>query len=164
MILPGELENVPFVQGLDEPHRNRVAQIAQLEECTAGTRLFRQGDESSCIYFVLDGSVRLEVEEPEGNSVEIACAGTGDLVGWSPVLQCGGMTATARATTRCRLAVLNVRLIRDLCESDPRFGMAFFRQIARVLSCRLSSTRRHLVLAHTLSQRSPFVSVADSED
>jgi CRP-like cAMP-binding protein len=164
MILPEELDVVPFVQGLDEPHGNRVAQIAELRECSAGTQLFRQGEESSCICFVLDGTVKLEVEELEGHPVEISCAGAGDLVGWSPVLECGGMTATARATTRCRLAVLNVRLIRELCESNPRFGMAFFRQIARVLSCRLSSTRRHLVLAHSLNQRSPFVSAADNEE
>ena len=28
MILPEELEGVPFLQGLDEPHRNRIAELA----------------------------------------------------------------------------------------------------------------------------------------
>src|SRR5262245_20129578 len=86
MVLPEELEAVPFLQGLDEPHRNRIAQMAQLKECMAGTHLFSEGKQSSYIYFVLCGTVSLEVEEPDGESVEVTTAGPGDLVGWSPVL------------------------------------------------------------------------------
>jgi CRP-like cAMP-binding protein len=158
MILPEELEAVPFLQGLDEPHRNRMARIAQLRECGAGTRLFGQGQPSSCIYFVLSGEVSLGVGEAGGETVEVAAAGPGDLLGWSPVLGRPTMTATATATSRCRLAVFDAPQLLAWCERDPQFGLAFLRQIALVLSDRLDSTRRRLAAARTASQRLPSAS------
>jgi CRP-like cAMP-binding protein len=164
MILPEELEGVPFLQALDEPHRNRIAEIAQLKECMQGTLLFREGQDSSHIYWVLGGTISLEVKEPDGESVEVATAGPGDLLCWSPVLGRRAMTATAWATSRCRLAVLQVPRILALCERDPHFGSAFHRQIARVLADRLGSARRHLAVARTVSQRLPFASTVEGND
>ena len=83
----------------------------------------------------------------------------GDLVGWTPVLGQRTMTATARALTRCRLAVLDVKQVLTVCEHDPQFGMAFMRQVALVLASRLYSTRRCLAIARTLSYRSPLETI-----
>ncbi len=85
----------------------------------------------------------LEVEEP-GGPVGVYVAGPGELLGWSPVLGGRGMTATARAAGRCRLAALDAERVRALCEKEPTFGLAFLRQLALVLSDRLSHTRRRL--------------------
>jgi len=164
MILPEELEGVPFLQALDAPHRNRIAEIAQLQECMQGTLLFREGQNSSHIYWLLSGSISLEVQEPDGEAVEVATAGPGDLLGWSPVLGRRAMTATAWATSRCRLAVLHVPQILALCGRDPHFGSAFHRQIALVLADRLSSARRHLAAARTVSQHLPFASTVEGCD
>jgi CRP-like cAMP-binding protein len=71
-------------------------------------------------------------------------AGPGELIGWSPVLEQRRMTATARATTVCRLAAFEADRVRQLCEKDPQFGVAFLRQLALALSERLSHTRRRL--------------------
>jgi CRP-like cAMP-binding protein len=161
MILPTEMEIIGFLHDLDEPYRHQVATMAQLKECLEGAVLFREGQDSPFLYWVLSGTVRLEVEKPDGESVEIATVSPGELLGWSPVLGRPAMTATARALTRCRLAVLDGRQVQAVCERDPRFGVAFLRQIALVLSERLSSTRRHLALARTLSQRSPFAAAAE---
>jgi CRP-like cAMP-binding protein len=54
------------------------------------------------------------------------------------------MTATARAATPTRLAVLPVDRIVQLCERDPLFGTAFHRQVAIVMSSRLDDTHRRL--------------------
>ena len=98
---------------------------------------------------VLSGRVGLEVEEPDGKSVGVSTVGAGELLGWSPVLGRHAMTATARAVTDCRLAILDVEKILDLCERDPHFGFALLRQIASALSKRLWDTRRNLARALT---------------
>lgn len=163
MILPEEMEFVPFLRGLDAPHRNRLALMARLKDCEAGTTLFRDGEESAHFYFVLSGTVNLEIEEPVGESVEITTAGPGEMLGWSSVLGSRGMTATARTATRCRLADFDGCQIQALCEQDPVFGAAFLRQIALVLTDRLSSTRRHLAKARSLGPRMPVASIGESQ-
>jgi len=147
MILPEEMKDIEFLRELGGQYLNQIAMMAQLKECEAETILFRQGESSPFIYIVLSGNVALRLEESAEKSVETSTVGPGELLGWSPVLGRPAMTATAQAATRCRLAVLDVNRIIALCESDPRFGVAFLRQIALVMSDRLLSARLNLVRA-----------------
>lgn len=150
MIPVEEMERVEFVRGLGQSYLNQIAMKAQLKECSEGAVLFSEGQDSPFLYFVLSGQIGLEIRMPEGRLIQVATAGEGDLLGWSPVLGRRGMTATGRAKTPCRLAVLEVAAILALCEHDPRFAVAFHRQIALVLSDRLYATRRYLgrILCH----------------
>ena len=107
MILPEEVERIDFLRNLGEPHLHKIAAMARLAECLQGTIVFREGQDSPSIYFLLSGKVGLEVAEPDGESVEVYSASPGELLGWSPVLGQRAMTATARAVTRRRLAVLD---------------------------------------------------------
>jgi CRP-like cAMP-binding protein len=162
MILVEELTSIEFLRKLGEPYVNQIALLAQLRECPEGTVVFREGQNSPFIYFVLTGKVNLEVQEPEGRSARVYTAGPGGLLGWSPVLGCRAMTATARAAVRSRLAVISVSQILALCEHDPGFGLTFLRQVALVLSERLRHTRRYL--ARTLSHRLPVAVTAVGSD
>jgi CRP-like cAMP-binding protein len=147
MIMPEELEGVPFLRELGEPHVQRVAQLARPQEYEQGAVLFRKGEDSPFIYVVLSGSVSLGVGRPGGDAGEAHVVGPGELVGWSPVLGRRAMTATARAATACRVAAVGVGQLRGLMEADPHFEAAFLRQIALTVSDRLAETRHRLVRA-----------------
>jgi CRP-like cAMP-binding protein len=162
MIIPEEMRRIDFLQKLGEQYLNQIAMMAQLKEYEAGSVLFPQGEDSQQIYFVLSGKVGLSVNEPDGSSVEVAQLGPGEILGWSPVLGRHSMTATARAVTRCRVASLDVKEIDDLCARDPRFGCAFLREIAVVVSDRLWATRRSL--ARRLSHRDVMTSALEGSD
>ncbi|MFO0929507.1 MAG: cyclic nucleotide-binding domain-containing protein [Gemmataceae bacterium] len=155
MILPEEIDRIPFLRNLSEPHAISLARLARLKEFPEGTVLFTEGQDSPLVYFVLQGTVALEAQAGDHGSVEVYSAGTGDLVGWSPVLGRYKMTATARAVTHCRAAVLDAGQIRALWEKDPRFEAAFLREIALVLSDRLSSSRHYLAYVPTLGAPPP---------
>jgi CRP-like cAMP-binding protein len=144
MITPERLNDVALLKNLDLQYVGQIAKIARLEECKEGTVLFRQGKTTPSIYFILRGEFSLEVEESGGSSVEIARLGRGELLGWSPMLGQRAMTATARALTSSQVAVLDVKEVLDLSERDPRFGMAFLREIALVISERLWGARRNI--------------------
>ncbi len=150
MIPVEELERVEFLRALGPYYLNQVARLAQLEEYPEDTVLFHEGQDSPYLYFVLSGQVSLEVHLPEGNRIQVATANPGELLGWSQPLERRSMTATARAKTLSRLALLKVPQIMELSAKDPRFAVAFFRQVAKVLSDRLYATRRYLgrVLCH----------------
>lgn len=144
MIEPDQLKDIAFLRNLSEQHIGQIAKIARLEEYQEGTILFRQGQSCPYIYFILSGEMALQVEESGGGSVEVARIGRGELLGWSPVLAHGAMTATARGVTPGQLAVLDVDAVHELSERDPRFGLAFLREIALIISERLWSARQNL--------------------
>jgi len=162
MILQEELERIPFLRNLGERHIAHVASLAQLQECSEGTVVFREGQDSSNIFFVLSGQISLGVKESNKECVEVYIANPGELLGWSPVLGRHAMTATARAKTRSRLAVIDIKKIHEMCETYPRFGLAFLREIGVTLSDRLWATRRQL--ARSVAHGTPIGSVVEGSD
>jgi CRP-like cAMP-binding protein len=88
---------------------------------------------------------RGRTEVPGKGPVLIRTAGPGELVGWSPLIGLGPMTATARTRMRCRVVSLDVGLLRALCQRNPTFGMEFIRRTAVALAQRLHGTRLRLL-------------------
>ena len=142
-----DLKNIAFLRHLSEQQRDQIANIARIAEHQAEDIVFRQGQNCSEIFVTLSGDIALDVEELGEASVQVSRHGAGQLLGWSPVLGRHGMTATARALTPCRLAVLDLQSVFDLCEREPRIGMAFLWEIAVVISDRLWAARRNLARA-----------------
>jgi CRP-like cAMP-binding protein len=140
------MDTIPFLQELGGPYAEQLAGVARLAAHAPGAVIFRQGQDAPLVSFVLDGEVSLEVPVSGHEVAEVHRVGPGELLGWSPMLGMHAMTATARAATPVRLAVLDVDQLVSLCERDPRFGTAFHRQVALALSARLDDTRRRLAL------------------
>jgi CRP-like cAMP-binding protein len=152
MILPEEMEDIEFLQNLGPMWAGQVAALAQLKECPAGTVLFHEGRDASFIYLLLQGTVSLEIEVWPSKTVHAQTVGPGQVLGWSPVLGQGPMTATAITTARCRLAAIPINRLLHLCERDPHFGMALMQQIAVAVSQRLKAARFRLCGAERVRQ------------
>jgi CRP-like cAMP-binding protein len=144
MIAPEELDRVGFLRNVGGPHLNQLAALAEQKEYPAGAEIFRQREDAPYLYFVLAGEVALDIQVSGREAVEIHRAGPGEFFGWSPVLGRRSMTGTGRATALTRMALFEVARVLELCERDSAFGMAFFREVARVLAWRLDETRQRL--------------------
>jgi CRP-like cAMP-binding protein len=144
MPLAEEFIEVKTLRRLGDAHVRKLAAIARPQECPAGALLFREGDDSTLIFVLLSGEVSLEVRIQDQSPTTIYMASPGELLGWSPVLGHHAMTASARATTPCRLAILEAARVNELIDQDPQLGLAFLRQLAVIVSDRLSATRHCL--------------------
>ena len=153
MILLDELAEVEFLRGLSPEYVRRIAQAARLEERLADTVLFREGESCPSVYLVLRGRVALEVGVPGRGAVSVQTVEPGELLGWSPLLRLGPMTATARTLSRCRLAVLDAAQLLALGEHEPRFGVEFLRRTAVAVARRLIAAR--LAAAEPLRESLP---------
>jgi CRP-like cAMP-binding protein len=156
------MDKVPFLHDLGGPYAEQLARMAQLKEFPAGAVIFRQGQDWGSLCLVLAGEVSLDVAVSGHEVAEVHRGGPGELLGWSPVLGRRSMTATARAATAVRLAVIEIDKILEMCERDPRFGNAFLREVALVLSTRLDETRRRL--SHFLTRRPILGAPAEGSD
>jgi CRP-like cAMP-binding protein len=141
MVLAEELDKIAFVRQFTPEHQKKIAGLARLKEYQADDVLFAEGEHCPEVYLVLDGEVGLEIRVPGCGALEVHKVGPGGLLGWSPVLGGGPMTATAVSATRCRLAALSADAIVVLAERDPRFGLEYFRRMSAALAERLRATR-----------------------
>ena len=164
MTLAEEMGDVQALRNLGTPHVQKLAAIAHPRDCPVGAILFREGDDSSYIFVLLSGAVLLEVNMPDRGPTAIYAAGPGELLGWSPVLGRHSMTATAKVATPCRLAVLEVAQVRELIDQEPRFGVAFLRQLALIVSDRLGATRQCLAAARDHCQLPRFNVLTEGSD
>ena len=139
------LRGIAFLDGATEPDLQRIAGVAQLEQYPIGSTLFRDNESLDCIFFIVAGSVALEIPGPDQAVKRTYTVGPGELLGWSPLLSKLPMTATARSLTLTRVVALNAGKVLALCEQDPRFGYAFMRRTAQALARRLDATRAQLV-------------------
>lgn len=144
MVLLEELEDIDLLQHFSPTYRKQIAALANLQDCPAGSCIFKEGDHTHQVYLVAEGKVILEIKVPSLGVVQVHRVGPGELLGWSPILRRGVMTATARALSDCRLIALDGEQIRTLTERDTRFGMEFFRAMSAALAERLRATRLQL--------------------
>src|SRR5439155_7095445 len=114
-----EMDKVPFLRDLGGPYADQLARLAELKECAPGAVIFRQGQDFPFLCLVLDGKVSLDVAVSGQAVAEVHRGGPGELLGWSPVLGRRSMTATARAASPLRLAVIELEQVLGLCERDP---------------------------------------------
>ena len=139
------LRGISFLEGATSEDLERIASVAQLEQYPVGATLFRENESLDCIFLVASGSVALELPGPGQGVKRTYTVGSGELLGWSPILSKLPMTATARALMLTRVVALNGQKVLAICEQDPRFGFAFMRRTAQALAKRLDATRAQLI-------------------
>lgn len=145
------LENVadtlrehPFLEGFAPEHIEKLAALASTVRFGKGELIFREGDESSLFYLLLNGKVALETNAP-GRTVRIVTLGHGEELGWSSVTARHGKQFQARALEETHaLAFDGVRLL-HACDDDCSFGYALMRAMLQVVAHRLQSTRLQLL-------------------
>ena len=141
MIPLKDLQSNRFLQGFPPKYVRQLRSIARMQEFPLATVLFRQGTEWPFVYLVLSGNVKLEVNVPGRGILPVQEVGPGELVGWSPVLGLGLMTATARTRSKCRLAEMEASKLLAMAETELKFGVEFFRRTAAALAERLCAMR-----------------------
>jgi len=139
------LENLNFLEGFPPDYLKPLASVAKEEEVGANEVIFHEKQKSPNIYLVIEGTVALEIWVAGRGATRIQTVGPGKLLGWTPVLEQGPMTASARALEPCRLIAINAMQVLEICAENPRFGMEFLRRTALALSRRLKATRVQLL-------------------
>lgn len=139
------LRTLQLTAPLHDDLRAQLARLGRVHVVTAGTVLFREGDEHRDLYLVAAGSIALEMRVPGRGQVKILSVGPGELLAWSALVSNQVMTATAIASEPTTLIVFSSELLRTLCESNHELGYQFMRQISVALSKRLVATRLQLL-------------------
>jgi len=148
MVPLATLEKLSFLEGFPPEYLKPLAAVAKVVDVPAGEVLFHEGQKASNIYLVVEGKVTLEIWVAGRGATVIQTVGPGRLLGWTPVLAQGSMTATGRVVVPSKLVAINAMQTLEACAQNPAFGMEFMRRTALALSRRLNATRLQLLEAY----------------
>jgi len=148
MVVVDKLDKLTFCQGLSREYVDRLISLGSVRNYQPGDRLFYEGQPSEEVFLLAKGEVALETSVPGQGSMRVQTVEAGELLGWSPVLGLGVMSASAIALTPCRVVALNANRILALADEDPKFVLEFMRRTAVTLAQRLNATRLQLLEAY----------------
>lgn len=138
------LRSLAFFRGMSDPQIQALANLAKPVEFPAGTVIFSECEPATHCYFIVSGSVLLEICGSD-QCTTILTVGPGELLGWSTLLGASRLTATARCQGPTQVFELIGSEVIALCDSDPVLGYKLMRCIAQTLSGRLTATRLQLL-------------------
>jgi CRP-like cAMP-binding protein len=139
------LRSLAFTRDLEAAYLDRLAEAATTVHWEAGQSVFREGDRDEALYLVVEGAVAIDISVPRRGHVRILTVGPGEVFGWSSVYYQKPKTAGATAIERVQALALDAARLRELSESDPRFGYWLARRLLQVVSERLKATRIQLL-------------------
>jgi CRP/FNR family cyclic AMP-dependent transcriptional regulator len=124
------------------PHINNVDQF--LSHChrrryPAKSTLIYAGDKSDSLYYIIQGSVTVIIEDDEGHEMIVAYLNDGDFFGEMGLFdQHDSRSAWVRAKTECEVAEISYAKFQELTVNHPEFLFALGTQMAK----RLRNTTR----------------------
>ena len=138
------LRHHPFVVEFEARHVERLAALAKDVRFDRNHVIFREGDECSEFYLVVNGLVALEIAAP-GHTFRVQTLFAGDELGWSAVLMGSGKHFQARALERVEALAFEGADLLAACREDPAFGFALMQRLLGVVAERLQATRLQLL-------------------
>jgi CRP-like cAMP-binding protein len=127
-VTPDELRAFPLLAGASDAGLERLTAAGTEIEPAAGQVLAMMDDAGAGAFFVLDGSVVVELRS---KMLEL---GPGDVFGELALLVPGvGRIGRVRATTPSRCLAVPREDFLALVESEPAFALALLRELARRL-------------------------------
>jgi CRP-like cAMP-binding protein len=129
-----------FFKGMEERHIKLIAGCAKNVRVTEGKMLFREGDPANQFFLIRDGQVAIEVHVPTRGNITIQTAQTGDVVGWSWLVEPHRWHFGARAQRPTRALAFDGKCLRGKCERDHSLGYELFKRFTPLMVDRLEAT------------------------
>jgi len=147
MVDPKKLAGLELFEGLPERALEAMAALSEERSYAPGEIIFSPERASEWAFLLLKGTVRLTVHASSlPDPITLASLETpGQAFGFSTVVGQGHHNSSAEAVTGVEAVAINGPRFLDYLEKNPEVGFAVMRRVARALSRRLATLRRHLL-------------------
>jgi CRP-like cAMP-binding protein len=139
------LAGVPLFAPIPGSELEEVARVMRTVELASGDVLFRQGEEANGLHVLEQGLVQACRRLPDGDELEYARLGPGDVLGEIPLLDGGLRSGTIRALEPTRAFFLARADFTALVSRLHPTAFAIKRQILRLACSRLRASHRTVV-------------------
>lgn len=140
-----------FLCSLTGKLADRLYDEKTVKEFSTGEKLFVENQAADAVYCIHQGQVKLYKTGELGANQVIRLLGSGDVVGYRPVVADEPYAATAEAIENTIACVIQKALLLDLIQKEPDFALKLMAKLAREL--RLSEEQLVRQSQHTVKQR-----------
>jgi CRP-like cAMP-binding protein len=141
------LKEIELFEGVDFEVMNEIAGICSEESYSKDTVLFEKDEQAKCLYILLEGTVHLVIKN--GGSITYSLTESGNVFGWSSMLEHGKYTASGICATDLRAVKIEKDKLNKILKNHPDVGFKVLQRLAEVISKRLSNAYRDLLSARS---------------
>lgn len=127
------LASVGMLAMLEPSVVREIERLCVWETHRPGEWLFERGQDTSNVYFVLSGTVRVLNYSATGRVVRFAAVGSGGMFGELAAIDGLPRSATVVADKPCTLAKLGAKDFRRMLELSPAFALNVIKRMAQVV-------------------------------
>jgi CRP/FNR family cyclic AMP-dependent transcriptional regulator len=151
MVDQTRLRDLPLFADLSAESLTVVAGHLRSRRVRAGTSLVMQEEPGEVSYIIVQGTIKVHVDQVDGTEVILALRGPGDVVGEMSVVDNLGRSASLTTLEQCDLLWIERAAFWGCLQAMP--GLAC--NLVRILSVRLRQSDDHvqILAAHDLHQR-----------
>ncbi|NWF70736.1 MAG: cyclic nucleotide-binding domain-containing protein [Chloroflexi bacterium] len=141
MTIDEKLKAVPIFIDLDDEQIAQLAALGQVISIERDQIVFRDGDDSEHVYFILSGSVSIFKHDETGKQYELKTEHAGDFFGEVAVLDGGRRSATVKTLLPCEFFILSRQAFLSLIQTSPTLLTRLFTALTSDMR---ASTERYL--------------------
>jgi CRP/FNR family transcriptional regulator, cyclic AMP receptor protein len=128
-------------RGVEIPAMSRFLELCRVRSVPSKTVVIHAGDLPDILYYIVDGSVEVMIEDEDGNEMVLAYLNKGQFFGEMGLFyEQPTRSAWVRTRSACELAEMTYPRFRQVAEDNP--GLLF--ELATQLATRLERTNRKL--------------------
>ena len=149
------LKEIDLFKGVDYAVMEQIADICVEETYDKDYRIFEKGAVAECLYILVEGGLKLVVEN--GASLTFSLTEPGTIFGWSSVAESGKYTSSGVCATDLKVVKLEGKKLDTIFKHHPEAGFQVLRRLMDVFSDRLlNAYKAHLdVLVSKGAQTKP---------
>ena len=141
------LASTPMFADLDGPELNEIIRIAKVEEFQPGQPLCNQDDPGDAMFVVAAGRAKVTIRNKEGDQVEVAKLGPGELIGELALIDAQPRSASVISMTRVETLKIRRRDFLALRAARNPATYKIMKHVVRTVCARLRSTNISIVNA-----------------
>jgi CRP/FNR family transcriptional regulator, cyclic AMP receptor protein len=122
-----------------------LASYVNVYEVSAEQVLFSEGEKGVCLISVISGGILIKKENEEGEQIEIHHVKRGNVLGEQSFFDNQPRSASATATKKSMIMVLNGSNFQALQKYDPYIAIGLLQELGKKLSLRLRKTTTFFV-------------------
>lgn len=136
--------SLDYFQGMQRQEVEVIAGAMKEDAWWDGSVVVQQGDQKGSVYFVLEGNIRVERRQENGEIVAVGMLGVGAVFGILGVLDGVPRAASCVAEGTVRCAIMDRKDFIDLMNGSTPLAMRFQIAVLRCLARDIRSTNTRL--------------------
>jgi CRP-like cAMP-binding protein len=129
----GVLGEIPLFRGIPIERLKRLNEVMHRKTVPAGTNMITAEQPGEVVYILLEGTVKILIEQVDGREVILAFLGAGDTVGEMSLVDSSGRSANVMTMEKCTFLWMDRNTFHDCLRNVPEFT----QNLVRLLSGRL---------------------------